>query len=296
MKRNIKFMVAASLAVGGCSYLAPSALAEDNVTVKTKTETVRTSDRDQLGHDLSFPAGIQVKDLKEKDDIRNAFKGVTESALTKGDFKLVVNRLVDADRDRIGKFKDADNYQKLDGRIDQFRKDWKAKYGQDFKIDENKVFADQFVRILQGEVSDPKALVGNWPVQATDRMIDRAVTAGSKVDIAKQAKDANKPFGGETNLEKGRNVALAYLPASHGAPALKLSLIHELPDVWRFDIPDNIDGQKLHDGLLNHLTWLDEHKDRWPGDVNEAYRMVGHHVLMAVYDVPMSEHGGDLAK
>src|SRR5439155_13783308 len=148
-----------------------------------------------------------------------------------------------------------------------------------------------------GEVSDPQALVGHWPVPVTEGYamaggVGEAQTAGAKIDTAKQQADAKKTFGGQTNLEKGRNVALLYIPASHGAPDLKLSLIHEMPDIWRFDIPDNIDGQKLYDNLLTHLTWVDEHREQWPGDVNDAYRLVAHHVAMALYDVPMKGHAG----
>jgi len=52
-----------------------------------------------------------------------------------------------------------------------------------------------------------------------------------------------------------------------------------------------------------HLTMANEGKDKWPSDVNDAYRAVAHHVLMAVMDV--SHHdavpaaaklGGDTAK
>jgi len=67
----------------------------------------------------------------------------------------------------------------------------------------------------------------------------------------------------------------------------KLQLIHEFPDSWKFDVPDQVDGRKLYDNLLTQLTAFDEHKDQWPADVNDAYRAASHHVLMALMDVPM---------
>jgi hypothetical protein len=72
---------------------------------------------------------------------------------------------------------------------------------------------------------------------------------------------------------------------SHGLPELKVPLIHEMPDLWKIDVPDSVDGQKLYDNLLKHLTMANEHKDQWPANVDDGYRMVAHHVLMAVLDV-----------
>jgi len=89
----------------------------------------------------------------------------------------------------------------------------------------------------------------------------------------------------DKNLDKGRNIAYVTVKESHGLPELKVPLVHEMPDVWRIDVPDNIDGQKLYDNLLKHLTMANEHKDQWPSDVNDAYRSVAHHVLMGILDV-----------
>jgi hypothetical protein len=108
--------------------------------------------------------------------------------------------------------------------------------------------------------------------------------------------------GGDRNLDQGRNVAYVTVAASHILPELKVPLIHELPDMWKIDVPDSVTGQKLYDNLLKHLTMADEQKDQWPSDVNDAYRMVSHHVLMAILDVDENAHaagaqiGGDTAK
>ena len=86
-------------------------------------------------------------------------------------------------------------------------------------------------------------------------------------------------------------VAYVTVAASHAMPELKVPLIHELPDMWKIDVPDSVDGSKLYDNLLTHLTMANEHKDQWPADVNDAYRMVAHHVLMAVLDVNENAQG-----
>jgi hypothetical protein len=194
---------------------------------------------------------------------------VTNASLTKGGFDDVVQRFNDADRNRIGGWvHDKNNKEKfdvLDGRIAQFQKDWKAKYNEDFKIrKDDVVFGNPMFTVAQGEVGKDAQL------------------AGERLPAADNTKPAT---GGDRNLEKGRNVAYVTVAASHGMPELKVPLIHELPDVWKIDVPDGVDGKKLYDNLLKHLTMANEMKDQWPADVNDAYRAVSHHVLMAVLDV-----------
>ena len=61
----------------------------------------------------------------DAEGIRDVLAQVTEAALTKGGLDDMVERFVDADRNRLGQ--DAElkaNHADLDGRIDQFQKDW----------------------------------------------------------------------------------------------------------------------------------------------------------------------------
>ncbi|HEX8910888.1 MAG TPA: hypothetical protein VF796_00915 [Humisphaera sp.] len=235
---------------------------------------------------LALPAGVTAKQLNEQGDVRNAFEAVTEAAFDTGDtFDKITARLVDADRTRVGKWKDTKpDMTSLRTRVEQLNKLWQAKYGKKFDLDEKVVFgAPGVLAIAEGEVSDPAQVVKNWPVPAS--AATAAMAAGKvKPDATPKAVEAGKVAGGDVNLDKGRNVAVARLPESHGMPAVTASLIHELPDVWRFDLPDTMDGQKLHDNLLKHLNMLGD-GSQWPADVNDAYRAVAHHVLMAMYDV-----------
>ena len=239
----------------------------------------------------ALPAGIQAKDLNEAGDVRNAFEAVTEAAFDTDAFDDIVNRLVDADRDRIGK-SDVDA-KALQARIETLQKQWKAKYGKEFDLNEEVVFGTGgFVAIAQGEIADPAQLVGKWPVAPlageARQAAGRQTIIGAAADTAQQVSDAGKVAGGDANLDKGRNVAVARIPAGHGMPEVTASLIHELPDIWRFDIPDTVDGRKLHDNLAKHLNALGDGSN-WPADVNDAYRMVAHHVLLAIYDADAGE-------
>jgi hypothetical protein len=206
---------------------------------------------------------------------------VTNAALTKGGFDDLVQRFNDADRNRISPWiHDKNNKEKLDvldGRIAQFQKDWKNKYGSYFKIHKDDVvFGNSMFTVTQGEIGKDAQLAGERvpPAQNVNK------------DTLNQPRDATGNTNADRNLEKGRNVAYVTVAASHGLPELKVPLIHELPDMWKIDVPDSVDGARLYDNLLKHLTMANEMKDQWPADENDAYRAIAHHVLTAVLDVP----------
>ena len=300
MRKHLSFMIAASLATG--TFLmaqeqkpdptlderTPAKKAEDLVdrAAERVERAVDKAEKSAEAKPFALPPGVTPKDLKEEGDVRNAFEAITEGSMSKDIFDNIVNRLVDADRNRISKYKDTNpDWKPLTDRVATLERSWKEKYGKKFDLDEKVVFgANNYVVVAQGEISDPKALMGNWPVQPN---VNAVLAAAKKpaVNTAEQANDANKAAGGDTNLDKGRNVAVARYPAGHGLPAVDASLIHELPDIWRFDLPDNIDGQKLTANLIAHLNQVGT--KGWPDDINEAYRIVAHRVLLAMYDVPV---------
>lgn len=136
--------------------------------------------------------------------------------------------------------------------------------------------------------------------ERTDR-VDPAIPAGTGRDLARDpnttpGRDVNvagrdlddRRLGGDMSyLERGRNVALVTVPASHGMPGLHLSMIQEPVDDWRIDLPDKLSGQQIHDNLKTALTHVGENINSLPADVNEAYRHVAHTVLMAMHGVPI---------
>jgi len=268
MRKLVNWTAAVAISFGGFAWVSNVRADTPGVIEKTK----------EKAHD--------AKANWENGRIYTMLSQVTNASLTKGGFNDLVERFNDADRNRINPWiKDKNNEEKLDildGRIAQFQKDWKAKYNENFKIHKDDVvFGNSMFTVAQGEIGKD------------------AVLAGERLPAA----DPSKPItGGDRNLEKGRNVAYVTVAASHALPELKVPLIHELPDFWKIDVPDSVDGKKLYDNLLNHLTMANEHKDQWPSDINDAYRMVSHHVLMAVLDVNENaaaagaKLGGDTAK
>jgi len=276
MKKLAHWALAAAVSAGGFAF-APNVRADDTTAGQKVDKAI----------DKTEQAAHNTKANWDQGRINTMLAQVTNASLTKGGFNDVIERFNDADRNRIGSFwKDKNNKEKLDvldGRIAQFQKDWKAKYGQDFHIMKDDVVfgGTPTFTIARGEIGTDAQLAG------------KQLPAGDKV-TSSDVKDAAKDHSGNTkldqNLEKGRNVAVVTVAESHGLPELKVPLIHELPDLWKIDVPDNVTGQKLYDNLLKQLTMADEQKDKWPSDVNEAYRAVAHHVLMAVLDV--DEHAG----
>jgi len=257
MNRILNWAAATAVSISGFAF-ATNARADDK-TIGEKVDNVvdKTKDKAQ-----------DAKANWQNGRIYTMLGQVTNAALTKGGFDDMVKRFNDADRNRLGTWiNDKNNKEKLDtldGRIAQFQKDWKAKYNEDFKIHKDDVvFGNANFTVAQGEIGKDAQL------------------AGEKLPPA----DNTKPFGGDKNLNAGRNVAYVTVAASHGLAELKVPLIHELPDMWKIDVPDRVDGKKLYDNVLKHLTMANEMKDKWPSDVNEGYRMVSHHVLMAILDV-----------
>ena len=273
MGKLVHWTVAVAVSLGGLAWVSSLRAAED-IKDATKNAVDKTKEK---AHD--------AKANWENGRIYTMLGQVTNRALTKGGFNDVAERFNDADRKRIDAWiKDKNNKEKLDvldGRIAQFQKDWKAKYNENFKIyKDDVVFGNPMFTVAQGEIGKDAQL------------------AGERIPAA----ETNKVGGGDRNLNQGRNVAYVTVAASHGLPELKVPLIHELPDVWKIDVPDSVDGQRLYDNLLTHLTMANEHKDQWPADVNDAYLMVSHHVLMAILDVNENtpaagaKLGGDTAK
>jgi len=312
MRRMTSWLAVSALTVGGLAFVsqtravdpaapdsAGAAAGGTTVTRTDSTTEVRTNTaaNDNKGNNPAAAA-------PDADDIRKTLAVATEDAVTKGDFHKLTKNFVDADYDRVKDFKAADNFAQLDGRIDQFRKDWKAKYNEDFGFEHyrNDVLNDSFARITQGEIGEART-AGNKEIPSAE---PQNVKGGTPEDLKKSGvaqPDANseKTFGGRTNREPGRNIATVTIKPEAKAEAkvetganagikasmqmnkeMAIPMIHQMPDSWKIDIPDNLDGQKLHDNLLKHLTMVDENRANWPADKNEAYREVTRHIMMAL--------------
>ena len=188
----------------------------------------------------------------DAESIRDTVASATEAAITDDGFDDMVERFVDADRNRIGEYlDDNDDFTALNEKAKAFRDQFQAKYDAEFDIaDEGAVYSDQFATIRQSELQ------------------------------ARQAAATDDP---DANREEGRNVATVMIAKSHGLPQLTVNMIHEMPDSWRIDLPDTVTGKQLHDNLSKALDDLTANQDKWPGDKVEAQRYVTHRLLLAIH-------------
>jgi hypothetical protein len=247
---------------------AAIANAADKAGDKIADATHRAADKTKDATDDARQAGARLgaegkANAPDAEGIRDVLASATEAALTEKGLNDLTERLVDADRNHIGKDigKDFPDHTAL---VKQFRADWKAKYGQDFDVKERDAYPDALFTISQSEVG-------------------AAAPSGTEVATGQKAGDL------DANREKGRNIATVSVAESHGLPSLSVPLVHEAIDAWKIDAPDSLTAQKLHDNVMAHLKAAHDMKDQWPADVNQAYAAVTHHVLMAILDQPVQQ-------
>jgi hypothetical protein len=283
MRTPIHLLTAACLATSAFLFAAP---VNADTTVTSEKTVVTSNDHGNL----MLPGGITAKDLNADKGVERAFKGVAEYAFSTTGFDNIVGYLVDQDRDRIKKSTDK-SLNDLDGNHNKALKDavnnisatFDKKYGKKFDIDYKKDFGGNFIQVMTGEVSDPSLLVGKWPLSNLGTDMGGKVTGSD----AQQAK--NKMFGGDVNLEKGRDVAIAHLMASHGMPAVTASMIQEHASGWHFDIPNNIDAQTLYNTVVANLNYMNNNADKWPADISDAHRAITHGVVASLYNIDLSK-------
>ncbi len=129
---------------------------------------------------------------------------------------------------------------------------------------------------------------------------DQARTAGEKIPPHQSTGDAaSNAVKGGTNganptADNPARSATLHVTAANKLPALDVHLSRGLTAAdWKIETPSSLTQQQLHDNLLTQITALDDAKDKWPTDVNDAYREISHRVLLAVtnhgHETPMEK-------
>jgi hypothetical protein len=119
--------------------------AQDSKIINNKSDAAKTAGSmipgDQIG----------VADLTK---IYGILGNVAEDAMDKGNFDKLVSNLAAPDQDRIGKQFANQTFADLDGRIDSLQKDFKAKYNDNFSLNDSKVFENWAKVQKTGEDAD----------------------------------------------------------------------------------------------------------------------------------------------
>lgn len=217
--------------------------------------------------------------VDESKGIRDMLASVTEAALRKDGLDDLVERLAEPDRARMNASTGTRASKELDAVVEQIRRDWKARYREDFSIDEDLVFGDQFLgmQLVQAQ-SPPPVLLSNVPTQ-------NVVTPDGSAPVTPASTVSSTPakHPGFARLTPPTDFAVVVFPITPALPELTVSLSHELPDHWRIDVPDSMNPERLRGNLLRQLQLLAQSKAQWPADVNDAYRMATHHVMAALH-------------
>jgi len=291
MRTLTTYFAATALAVGSIGFLGCEKDSTTTTTTTTKTPDNRTAG-DKVS-DGANQAASTVKGTGQKigeaiknvggrftDDssaIRHMIGDAVDASLTKDGFNDLEERFVDADRNRLGATKPTDDQKKLlNEKVATLQKEWQSKYGKKFDIDkEDELYTGSFLAIALSEI--PKGAAG------ADVTVKEKTDGTTKVDVDNKA-GVDKPTSPAADTNKndpGRNIATATIAASHGAPELKIPLIHEAGG-WKIDVPDTVATADLFTNLTGHIDEVVAMRDKWPDDINEGYRAVTHHILMAV--------------
>ncbi len=252
--------------------------AVDKTTDTARTAADKTASAIGRATASTQPAGAAI--VPDLDKIRVVIADTVDDALTRNHFDNLVDRFTKGDRDRLSK--PANNMMDdINAQVDQINSAWKAKYNQDFDIKAHRenVFNSQFAMINEGALADTARLAASKTGTGAPAAGGAAPTGDASIDSA--------------NSAESRNTASVTIPASHGLGQVILVLNNEgLLRGYKIDVADKLDAQKLHDNLLSQVTAINADKANWPADVNDAYRMVAHRVLMALQDAPSSESSG----
>src|SRR5688572_7806520 len=146
MKKHLAIVAAAAFALGGVSLTwaqdqerGVGEAAKDTASdIGDKTKDAAGNVRDSAAKNLGIGSADQASQHQSKnaEDIHDVMAQVAEAALTKDGLDDIAERLVDADRNRLGQGGDdaLKNDDSLNNQIEQLAKDWKAKYTDEFDI------------------------------------------------------------------------------------------------------------------------------------------------------------------
>ena len=227
---------ASTTTTSGTTTTADTRTAGEKIGDKMETAADKTKNAaKEAGQDIgdaAKTAGTAIKSTvggftgANANRVPELVSNVTEAALTKDGFNDVVERFVDADRNRIGKADLNSGNEALNTIVANIQSAWKAKYNADFDIkQEDKVFSPQFMSATTGEL--PKNAAGTDVDLSVDKNLKSGQTTTVHTDVD-QKTGVDKPgnTAADTNLnDPGRNVASVNVMASHGAPALTVPLI-----------------------------------------------------------------------
>ena len=193
----------------------------------------------------------------------------------------------------------------LNQTVQQIRQAWQQKYGKDFKIEnEEVVYSDITAAEIGAGEAQPAA--GEIRGRAGDTSGSSNTSGSENGNRTERQGEAGSTGAGTTGAGghiggyeatagarmRGREMTVTVPPVRGGQP-LQIHVIKTADDRFKFASMGEVDRQRLGQKLERHLKMVQEHQQNWPDDVNQAYRIVTQHVLMAIDD---AAEGGEHAR
>lgn len=323
------FNFAAIAVAGACLASIPSYASEQD-----RPHDDKQDHKDRIaqpsGERANMPQGIKWSDdPADLDDVRGVISSVAGAAVINDGFNDVVERFVDQDRNRFGEWMgrgENKEFADFNAAAAKFQAAYKQKFHKDFDFNDDAAIAG--LTAVQGEIEDPALVAANWPVAAMPGMEGRMGGAEPRIAAGAEPSEDVKEQG---NIEKGRNVAIATLPAPHmaahagarvgaeigekpaadrqpeqpGAAAgvragasegmagkgLRISLVNELPGAWKVDVPASRTPEQVYSDLSKRIDKLAQDTAAWPSEESQVQHLIAYEVFSAIYGVDMHKAG-----
>lgn len=155
---------------------------------------------------------------------------------------------------------------------DQFNREWKQKYGRDFRVTDPALVCADITPydILAGTPQLASSHLNGSTTRETSHLVPEA--AGGPERSAGTA-----AVGDEVTVN---------VPSTLGMQAFTVRLVRTGPNSYRFATPAGApDPQRLASALQAQLKQLIDQKQHWPIDAAQGERLVTQHVLLAISQV-----------
>ncbi len=182
----------------------------------------------------------------------------------------------------------------LNGRIREFRKDWKAKYGKEFKITKPEtVFSN--IQVSQRKVTSGSLLVtlpapsamsshmgNNSSMRRTRTMHTRH---GNGLGASARTMRHHLRTAARSTRHHMRMAGRSAISAMSGrsAHSLRLHVLREHKHTYRLQLPSTITASRYRKDVQYVLTKVDQNRSQWPGNATSAYRLVSYKLFSRLF-------------
>jgi hypothetical protein len=293
MRKHISLFAATAMALGGAGLVYSQQAQQDGVRAEGEFRVEREQQRVEVDRaDQQHADGLVGVTEREANNIRGTLSTATEAAL-EGDLRSMAQRLTTSDEARLAAVFDRDDeqFQQLG---QQIRDAFEARYGQDFSIDDREaVYPPTAVSIRSGLTQEAMLARGEEMEQGQQMQQDQQQLQRDQQPGVDQERDGmtgrirDGVVGDQPRPEADENLVTVIFPSHGELQELHVPLVNEgtITDAWRIDVPLHVDADTIRTNLQQNFNKALQAQEQWPQEINEAYRMATHIVMLSLYDV-----------